>query len=343
MTKNADKVVGYLIVLAILAGAFFCWLHGVGAFDWQRFLLNFRDADWFWLTTSLVLIGGSYLGRAIRWDLMLRPMRPKPLFGPILSATVIGFTATVFFGRAGEFVRPYLIARRENVSVSSQIAIWVAERIFDLLMVLALFGFGLAQVRQIASPKTAMILQAGGWALGVMSVVCLLAVLGFRFFHDGLQARLLEALAFLPEQPLARITKFLDSFGEGMLATRDTRSLILLVLYSVAEWIILVLCTYAALHSLPGTSSISFQDTIVVLGFVAFGHSVQLPGIGGGSQVATLFVLTELYGVSAEAASAAALLLWVVNIVAIVPFGLVLALREGLHWKEMRNWEQPAV
>lgn len=343
MKRHADKVVGYLIVLAILGGAFVFWLRGVGDFDWRRFVGNFEDADWMWLAASLLLVGGSYLGRAIRWDLMLRPMRPKPQFGPILSATAIGFTATVFFGRAGEFVRPYLIARKEGVSISSQLAIWVAERIFDLLMVLALFGFGLAQVRQIASPKTAVILQAGGWALGVMSVVCLLAVAGFRFFHDGLQQRLLDALAFLPEQPLARITRFLESFGEGMLAARDTRSLILLVLYSVAEWIILVLCTYGSLHALPGTSSLTLTDSIVILGFVAFGHSVQLPGIGGGGQVATLFVLTELYGIGAEAAGAAALLLWVVNIVAIVPIGLVLALREGLHWKDMRSWEQPAV
>ncbi len=343
MKKNADRVVGYVIILTVLAAALVYWLRGVETFDWQRFLANLEHVDWLWLTLAIILIGLSYVGRAVRWELMLRPMRAKPVFRGILTATAIGFTATVLFGRAGEFVRPYLIARNENVSISSQIAVWVAERIFDLLMVLALFGFALTHLREIASPKTAMILQAGGWALALLSAVCLLSVVSFRFFHDGLQQRLVDSLGFLPEKPLIRITAFIESFGHGMLATRDNRSLVLLIVYSVLEWVVLVLSSYCTLRALPGTSALRLSDSIVVLGFVAFGHSVQLPGVGGGAQVATLFVLSELYGLQAEAASAATLLMWLVNIVTIVPVGLVLAFTEGLHWKEMRNWEQPPV
>jgi glycosyltransferase 2 family protein len=338
-----NNVVGYLVVVAILAAAFVFWLRGVGTFDWARFWTHLEYVDPGWLSAGALLVGVSYLGRAIRWQLMLRPLRPQANFGGILSATAIGFTATVLFGRAGEFVRPYLIARQEGVSVSSQIAVWVVERICDLLMVLALFGFALTLVKKIESPSTAMIMQAGGWTLGIMSGVCLLALAGFRYFNDGLRQRLMEALAFLPEQPKARISGFLDSFGQGMMAARDTRCLLLLILYSVIEWVVLVLCGYFVLRALPATASLTPADAIVVLGFVAFGNSVQLPGIGGGSQVATLFVLTELYQVPPEGASAAALFLWIVNIVTIVPFGLVLAFHQGLHWKEMRTWEQPAV
>ena len=39
----------------------------------------------------------------------------------------------MLLGRPGEFVRPYLIAVKERVPVTSQLAIWVLERIFDLL------------------------------------------------------------------------------------------------------------------------------------------------------------------------------------------------------------------
>ena len=52
----------------------------------------------------------------------------------------------VLFGRAGEPVRPYLIARREGVSFSSQVAAWLVERILDLLMVLLIFGIALTQI-----------------------------------------------------------------------------------------------------------------------------------------------------------------------------------------------------
>jgi uncharacterized protein (TIRG00374 family) len=343
LAKTANHVAGYLIVLVVLVAALGYWIYNAGSFDWHRFGQILQAANWGWLSLAVVLIAASYVGRAVRWELMLRPIRPNPSFWGLVSATTIGFTATVLFGRAGEFVRPYLIARRENVSLSSQIAIWVAERIFDLLMVLALFGFGLAHVREIESPKTAMIMQAGGWALAVMSVVCLIAVGAFRFYHDGVRDRLMDALAVLPAPAHAKVSKFLDSFGEGMLATRDTRSLLLLILYSVIEWAVLVSTAYFTLRALPGTDTLSLSDSIVVLGFVAFGHSVQLPGIGGGGQVATLFVLTELYGKSPEVASAAALMMWIINILTIVPFGLVLAFVEGLHWNEMRSWEESSL
>lgn len=332
----------------LLAALLYFWLRHAGEFDWVRFRANLAEADPLWIAASCLLITLSYLGRAIRWQLMLRPISPHPNFAGLLSATIVGFTATVFFGRVGEFVRPYLIARKEGVSVSSQLAVWVAERIFDLLMVLLLFGFALSQLQTGAAhitPRVAAILEAGGWALGFLSLVCLIAITSFRYFHDGLRDRLLDALGFLPAHALAKATRFLDSFGEGMLATRNPRSLTLLFVYSVLEWIVLILVGYCVMHALPGTRVLTLQDTMIVLGFVAFGGSVQLPGIGGGSQVATIFTLTELCGISAESAGGAAVLLWLVNLVIVVPFGLVLALRGGLKWNEMKNavrdWEPP--
>ena len=50
----------------------------------------------------------------------------------LIAPTIIGFTGLALLGRPGELIRPYLIARRENLSFSSQIAVWAVERIFDI-------------------------------------------------------------------------------------------------------------------------------------------------------------------------------------------------------------------
>src|SRR5437667_12693705 len=50
----------------------------------------------------------------------------------LASSTVVGFTGLALLGRPGELIRPYLIARRENLSFSSQLAAWAVERIFDI-------------------------------------------------------------------------------------------------------------------------------------------------------------------------------------------------------------------
>ena len=81
--------------------------------------------------------------------MLLKPLRPHPDMRNLLSATVIGFTAVTLLGRPGEFVRPYLISVKERVPFTSQIAAWVLERIFDLLMALLIFGFALSRVRNL--------------------------------------------------------------------------------------------------------------------------------------------------------------------------------------------------
>ena len=78
-------------------------------------------------------------------------------------------------------------------------------------------------------------------------------------------------------------------------------------------------------------------DVVIALGFVAFGSVLQIPGVGGGMQIATVLVLTELYGVSLEAASGIALVLWIITFVVIVPLGLVLAFHEGIKWRSLRH------
>ena len=108
---------------------------------------RFAHVHWRWLALSLVPIFGTYYGRALRWAVFLKPLKPHPSMRNLLSATVIGFTAITLFGRPGEFVRPYLIARKEKVPVTSQFAAWVLERIFDLLMALLLFAFALTRVQ----------------------------------------------------------------------------------------------------------------------------------------------------------------------------------------------------
>jgi len=76
------------------------------------------------------------------------------------------------------------------------------------------------------------------------------------------------------------------------------------------------------------------------------GSLVQLPGVGGGSQFATIEALNHIFGVPPELATSCGIMLWLVTFVAIVPIGLVLAHRERLSFrslsKESHEAEQSA-
>ncbi len=70
---------------------------------------------------------------------------------------------------------------------------------------------------------------------------------------------------------------------------------------------------------------------------MAFGSIVQIPGIGGGVQVVSVLVFTEIYRLPLEAAAGLAVFIWIITFVVIVPVGFVLAFHEGLNWRKLKH------
>ena len=91
----------------------------------------------------MLLIYAAYLVRAFRWVIFLRPTRRLPPFY-LLGTQVIGFTAVALLGRVADLTRPYLVARRSNLPIALQIAIYTVERMFDACSMATIVGRGAA-------------------------------------------------------------------------------------------------------------------------------------------------------------------------------------------------------
>ena len=132
------------------------------SFQWDLFLSTLRHVAWTWLLISILLMLLTYVGRALRWRVMLGSAGRTPSIWKLTSDTAIGFMAAVLLGRVGEVVRPYLISVSAGVPFSSQLAAWFLERLLDLLAVLLIFGFALTRI-----PSHGLPLGPGlRWALG---------------------------------------------------------------------------------------------------------------------------------------------------------------------------------
>ena len=278
--------------------------------------------------------------RALRWQVFLKPLKAQPSFGNLLSATVVGFAASSIFGRAGEFVRPYLIAIKERVPVASQLAAWFLERLFDMLMALLFFAYALTRVagREVhAGPALTWLLAMGGRVAGVVAMTALALLVSMRHLAEPVRRRLLRSLRFLPEKPYARAERLITTFVQGVESMRSDGALVQLLLYSILEWLSIGACYWCMAQACSGLIRLSLADVIVFVGFVSFGSIVQVPGVGGGVQVVAVLVLTELFGARLEAATFFALVIWIMTFVVIVPVGLATALREGLGWRGLRQ------
>jgi hypothetical protein len=303
------------------------------------FLSTLDHVDWRWLATAICLILLSNLGRALRWQIMLRPFGSPIGVWRLTSDTAIGLTAGVLLGRVGEVVRPYLIAVQTGLPFSSQVAAWLLERMLDLLAVLLLCGYALIRIPTYTwrlGPKIQEALAAGGYSLAAAGAICLVLLLAFRDPARRAQQRILSALTFLPEDQQQRAARMLEAFSQGVECTRDPRSLALLLGYTLVEWMVIVASSFALFHGFSATRGFGLLDVLVLLAFISLGSLVQVPGLGGGVQVASIVALTRIYGVPLEAASGIAILLWIVGSIAIVPFGVACAFHEGLNWSKLK-------
>jgi uncharacterized membrane protein YbhN (UPF0104 family) len=337
--RHAWVSVALIVVLVALAAWLFYHAFGGRKFDWRLALFSFSHVRLGWLLLAIVAIYATYWGRALRWAVFLRPLRPHPSMWNLLSATIMGFTALMLLGRPGEFVRPYLIAVKEEVPFASQLAAWVLERIADLLMVLLLFGFALAGIgpsAKAAGPGLRWLLTEGGRIVAVAAGAVLILLVLFRHFTGPAQRWLSRVLRFLPERLFMQVESLVKAFVQGVESTRSDGALLLVLAYSVLEWL-LIIASYVCLASSFTELSLTFIDVVVFMGFVSLGASIQIPGIGGGVQVMAVLVLTELFGVQLERATAFAFLIWILTFVAVVPAGLLLGMREGLEWGKLRR------
>src|SRR5215475_10471457 len=141
---DRKRILASVVVFLILAILVYLQYRHWRTFDWHTFWGQTHRIKKWHVMHGILLIYAAYIVRAIRWKIFMRPVRPKTSVTELISPTLVGFTGLALLGRAGEFIRPYLIARRTDLPFSSQLAVWAVERIFDIgafavLMALAIF------------------------------------------------------------------------------------------------------------------------------------------------------------------------------------------------------------
>jgi hypothetical protein len=114
--------------------------------------------------------------------------------------------------------------------------------------------------------------------------------------------------------------------------------LALTTVYSVAHWFLVLLVYLWVSHSFGGAlGAFSLGDAMLVMAFTLVGSAVQLPGVGGGSQVASFLAYTAIFGVEKEPAAAAAIVMWLITFAACSLAGVPLLIHEGFSLGKLRE------
>jgi hypothetical protein len=85
----------------------------------------------------------------------------------------------------------------------------------------------------------------------------------------------------------------------------------------------------------PHLSSLDLPHVLLLMAFSMVGSIVQLPAVGGGSQLAVISALQLVYGIPPELALSCGILLWLVTFMSCIPVGLTFAHRGHLSLRKL--------
>jgi len=345
MRRSLRKLI--FTVLAVVAIAFLLYKFRnsitLEGFRWDVLAHSWKEASY-----PLFLLGilGTYLAhviRALRWQRFSRYLGESK-FLTLYACHLMGFASIFLLGRAGEPVRPLLISRREQLSTSGTFGIYFLERIFDagaaaVFAGLALMALSRGTYTMSQSSKFIRVVHTGGIALLIGFVGVAIFLVYFRLHGAGALTRRLErSLVKSHSKFKAKLAAVVAGFSEGLQAIRTWNDLLVGLAWTAAHWILIVFIYVWVAHAFGGAlGRITFSGAMLVLAFTLVGSAVQLPGVGGGAQVALFLVFTLFLGVQKEPAAAAAIAIWLITFASPVIVGVPLLLRQGWSMDELKK------
>lgn len=327
------------IIVSVLAIALFAWFlrHANLADVW----VQVRRARVELLIAGFGAVILTYIIRAYRWQFLLHPIGPTR-FRTALRTTVIGFAALgVLPARAGDVLRPYLLARQEGLSTSATLATIVMERVLDLIAVLSLLVFYVWGVSDPSRLPPALMRPieissalAGAAAAVLMAMMWLLAT------HPERIGRLVfSAARILPHRVADRLAGLAQTFSSGFAVAREPRSLALALFWSFPLW--LAIAAEAWLVTIAFNILMPFTGTFLLQALLVIGVAVPTPGAVGSYHEAYRIGVTTFFGAPDDAAVAAAIVTHAISYVPVVLTGLVFMAQDGLSLGRLNQMAQP--
>jgi glycosyltransferase 2 family protein len=343
MRRSFRKLLILALAVAALAALLYKFRNSIAleGFHWRLLGSAWRNANLSLLLLSLAAIYVAYAIRTARWQRFSRYLG-KPNFSGIYAGTLMGFACLFLLGRAGEPIRPLLIARKENLPVTGMFGVYILERIMDAGATAVFAGFALLEISHgsLAGERDTPLMHAvqrSGILLLIGFGVLVAFLIYFRLHGAGALALRLEHSRGRTGLR-AKLEALLGGISEGLHSLRTWGDLAAAIFWSAAHWILIVFIYMWISHAFGGSLlAIDFSSAMLVLAFTMVGSAVQLPGVGGGAQVATFLVLTVLFGVEKELAAAAAITIWLISFAGSCLLGLPLLFREGWSMGELRR------
>jgi uncharacterized protein (TIRG00374 family) len=306
--------------------------------DYARVAESVRSARLDLLLLAIILTMLTYVVRTQRWQYLLEPLGTTR-FAVAFRTTVIGFAASsVLPARAGEVLRPYLLARREGLSATATFATIIVERILDLVAMLVLLAtYLLAFDPGMAARDSSLFaaIRLGGLLMAPVAVLSMVLMYVLSGHPEWLQAWLRRADRWLPARIAGLLGRIARMFADGFGVLRRPERLVASLAWSLVLWLIICGETWAVAQAFH--IDMPLVGSWLMLALLVVGIAVPTPGAVGGFHEAFRLGATAFFGADNNAAVGAAILLHATSFIPVTLLGLWFAVRDGLSLQRIKH------
>ena len=352
---NQKKTIKFFLSCSI--SLFFLYL----AFRHVKFhelLRVFQTINYFWAIPFILLtILGMYI-RAIRWRWILRSQYQFPS-RDLFPSLMIGFALNSLLPlRAGEFARPYILAKRRKIPFTTVFATVVVERIVDSITLL--FSFFMVLLFVKIDPQAQFNLTVSdslsytitGKMLGDLSRkfsgITFVLLVGIATLILDRPQRIYEFMIqhtpFLGTSLKKKITTIVHHFSQGFHSLKSPFSVVMIFFYSFVIWALVGLSLQIMSWGFASLS-LNFYQGMAVMIIICIAILIPAaPGYWGLYECGGIFALIALGVVSKEEGQVTAagftLLIHSLQIIPIVLIGIYFLWKENISLKSIEASEE---
>ena len=280
---------------------------------------DFRSVNPLWIGLTFVAFTLSNLSRAIRWNMLLKPLGYQPRLINTFLSIIIMYCSNLFLPRVGEVIRAGTLSKIEHMPMDKVMGTVVVERLIDFVSLIIIIGFAfiweydtiwsaIDQASAEASGKEGrgnlwLILLGGLMVLGVVGIF--------------LKNRLKNTMIY------KRGIKFINGVVEGLRSIRGIDKPGWFILNCFNIFFMYFLMTYLCFFSFEPTSHLTVGAGLMVFIFGALGIVVPSPGGLGSYHILVILALSMFAIPKTEAGSFANIIFFSVQIGYNVVFGLL--------------------
>jgi len=330
-------VISFLVSVCLSAAALYLAFRNV---PFTELALYFKSVNYIWIFPTAALTVISLILRAVRWQEIVGasyPINFRQAFHPLAIGFMLNF---ILPGRVGEVARPIILQKQDQVPFSAGLATVAAERMFDLLFLIALFAYVLATVK--IDPKLDM--AFGNYHLnketlesianGMVKLLVLMIICIVIFIIPKTRLMMIRILTGIPDlfseasvfKPKARkLCSFsvgiVENIASGFILVKQPKKLCICLVYTTLVWGVQIVSYYLMSLGCPGIGLSVMQIGVVMVMICFFVALPSVPGFWGVWEAGGVFALS-LFGVAAKDAAGYTLVNHAVQIFPVILIGL---------------------